>query len=324
MIRTIYLLIGIAGLVASSFTNALAVSYPSKPITIVLPFPAGGTPDPVARIAAEVMSKDLGVQVIVDNRVGASGTIGTRHVAQSQPDGYTLLFSDPAPLVFSKFLRPSLPYDPQRDFMPLGQFVSMPFVIASHPSTGFKTLRDLIKAAKEKPGTFKYGHGGIGSSPHLAALLLEKSAGIKLVQVPYQSGTASTQDAVAGHTNLVVTVPGQVRGLIENGALVPLAVSSKARSPVFPTVPTVSESGVPGYEAVIWFGLFGPKGMSKEVVDKVVHALSTVSQNETFKQRMSQLGMDPVVRSGDDFILFVNDEYKKWGPIIAETGIKLN
>ncbi len=302
---------------------AQAQDYPSRPIRIVVPFSPGGAVDGPMRVIAQEMSKRLGAGVIVENKPGAGATIGTDAVAKSPPDGYTLLLSSQTNAI-SATLYPKLSYDPVEDFAPISLIGREPGVVVVNPSLPVKTLQELIAYVKERPGKIDYASSGNGSGQHLFTALLASMTGMKMNHVPYRGSGQATTDLLGGQVQMAIPGTAGMVGHIKAGKLRALAVTGAKRSPQLPDVPTVMESGVPGYEAYVWMGLMAPKGTPPAIIDKlqreVVHALST----DEVKTYMTTAGIEIVGSTPVEFGTFFRNEKERWAKVIRETGAKID
>jgi len=304
---------------------AMAENYPSHPVKIVVPFPAGGSNDIVARVIAQKLSeRNNGQTFFVENRGGAGGNIGAEAVAGSDPDGYTLLLTAPPPLTINAALYKDLRYNPSTAFAPIGLIASVPIVLAVHPSLGIANVKELIALAKAKPGTLFFGSSGNGSTNHLAGELLKSMTGIDIVHVPYKGAAPAMNDLVAGHIpmmfdNIPAVLP-QVKGKNINA----IAVAGSKRTSALPDVPTVAESGVPGFEASAWFGLVAPAKTSAPVLAKLEGDIDAILKLPDVQKRFDELGAEPGSVSGAAFGKFIADETAKWTRIIRESGAKVD
>jgi len=304
---------------------AMAENYPSHPVKIVVPFPAGGSNDIVARVIAQKLSeRNNGQTFFVENRGGAGGNIGAEAVAGSDPDGYTLLLTAPPPLTINAALYKDLRYNPSTAFAPIGLIASVPIVLAVHPSLGIANVKELIALAKAKPGTLFFGSSGNGSTNHLAGELLKSMTGIDIVHVPYKGAAPAMNDLVAGHIpmmfdNIPAVLP-QVKGKNINA----IAVAGSKRTSALPDVPTVAESGVPGFEASAWFGLVAPAKTSAPVLAKLEGDIDAILKLPDVQKRFDELGAEPGAVSGAAFGKFLADETAKWTRIIRESGAKVD
>jgi tripartite-type tricarboxylate transporter receptor subunit TctC len=315
--------VAVLALLVLTVSTAWAQEYPSRPIRVVVPFSPGGAVDGPMRAIADQLSKRLGVGVIVDNKPGAGATIGTDVVAKSPPDGYTLLLASQTNAI-SATLYAKLPYDPIEDFTPISLIGREPGVVVVNPSLPVKTLQELIAYVKERPGKIDYASSGNGSGQHLFTALLASMTGMKMNHVPYRGSGQATTDLIGGQVQMAIPGTAGMVGHIRAGKLRALAVTGATRSPQLPDVPTVMESGVPGYEAYVWMGLLAPKGTPAPIVDKlqreVVHALST----DEVKTYLANAGIEIVGSTPAQFGAFFRAEKERWAKVIRETGAKID
>ena len=315
----------VAACVAPLFGNAAAAqNYPSRPVKIVVPYPAGGSNDIIARIVAQKLSERSGQNFLVENRGGAGGNVGAEAVAGSEPDGYTLLLTAPPPLTINAALYKSLPFDPAKAFAPVALIASVPIVLAVHPSLGVKDVKELVALAKSKPGTINFGSSGIGTTNHLAGELLKSKTGIDVVHVPYKGAAPAMNDLLAGHIpmmfdNIPAVLP-QVQGKLINA----IAVAGSVRAGKLPDVPTVAEQGVEGFEASAWFGLVAPAKTPAPVLAKLQADVAAILDMADVKTRFVELGAEPGTVSGEAFGKFLAEETIKWGGIIRASGATAN
>lgn len=305
-------------------TPALAQPYPSHAVKVVVPFPAGGSNDIIARILAQRLTERTGQPFLVENRGGAGGNIGADAVAASDPDGYTLLLTAPPPLTTNVALYKNLKYDPAKAFSPVSLIASVPIVLAVHPSLAVRNLSELVALARAKPGTLNFGSSGNGSTNHLAGELLKSMAGIDIVHVPYKGAAPAMNDLIAGHIpmmfdNIPAVLP-QVQGKFINA----IAVAGRTRASALPDVPTVAESGVPGFEAAAWFGLVAPANTPAPVLAKLEGEVEAVLKMPDVQKRFTELGAEPGTLSGEAFGKFLAEETTKWTRIIRESGAKVD
>ncbi len=298
----------------------LAQPYPTQTVKIVVGFPPGGTTDVIGRLVAQELSEALGRPVVVENRPGASGTIGAGGVARSQPDGYTLLVV-PSTHGTAPFLYSSLPYE-EKDFAPVSLIASTPYVLVAHPSMPFTTFPELIAHVKLNPGKLEYASTSPGTAQHLAGELVKRMAGVDLVHVPYKGTGAVMPDLLAGRIpmmfeNVAVMVPH-----IKKGSLRPIAVSSSRRTPLLPDVPTVAET-LPGFEVLGWFGVYAPARTPPEVLNRLNAEVNKLIAKPAIVQRFGELGAEPLGGTPERMVAFVRAEQDKWGAVIRELGIKL-
>ncbi len=298
--------------------------YPSRPIRLVVPFPAGGSTDIVGRVVAQKLAERLGQQVVVDNRGGAGGTIGTDVAAKAAADGYTLVIGTTsthavAPAAYSK-----LTYNPVRDFAPVSLVAVTPYLLVANPQNGVRTLKDFVSLVKASPGKFNYGSAGNGTTTHLAMEMFKEAAQINLVHVPYK-GNAQTDLAVLG--NEVQAVFGSMPALLQHvkgGKLVPLAVGTAARSPALPEVATVAEQGYSGFEASLWLGVFAPAATPAGVIDRLARELGTIAATADFKVAMDKNGADAISNAPAQFATLVGEEAARYAKVVKALGIKLD
>jgi tripartite-type tricarboxylate transporter receptor subunit TctC len=304
--------------------TATAQDYPTHPVKIVVPFPAGGSNDIIARLLAQKLSERTGQTFLIENRGGAGGNIGADAVATSEPDGYTLLLTAPPPLTINAALYKSLPYDPAKAFAPVALIAEVPIVLAVNPSLQAGNVMELIALAKAKPGTLNFGSSGNGSTNHLAGELLKSMTGINIVHLPYRGAAPAMNDLIAGHIpmmfdNIPAVLP-QVKGMNINA----IAVAGSKRASALPDVPTVAESGVPGFEASAWFGLVAPAKTPAPVLAKLEADIDTILKMPDVQKRFDELGAEPGTVSGAAFGKFLADETAKWTKIIRESGAKVD
>ena len=299
---------------------AVAQTYPTKPIRAIVPFPAGGGIDTVIRILAPKMSEQLGQQVLVDNRAGASGTLGTEIVAKSPPDGHTLLatFSSHAQ---NQILYRSLPFDTLRDFAPITVFGTVPNILVINPSLPVKTVKDLIALAKKRPGEILYASIGPASPSHLSAELFNSMAGIKTTHVPYKGAAPSMVALVAGETQLTFTTVLVAVPYVKAGRLRALGVAALKRSPAMPEVPTIDEAGVRGYDSTAWWGLLAPAKTPKPVIDRLYTVTVNAINQPEIRERLVQLGAEPSGMAPDAFDRLIREDITKWGKVVKALGI---
>ncbi|TMG89267.1 MAG: tripartite tricarboxylate transporter substrate binding protein [Betaproteobacteria bacterium] len=313
--------LGIATL--ALFAVAQAQDYPSRPIRVVVPFSPGGAVDGPMRVIAQELSKRLGQQVIVDNKPGAGATIGTDVVAKASPDGYTLLLASQTNAI-SATLYPKLPYDPIEDFTPISLIGREPGVLVVHPSLPVKTFQEFVAYVKERPGRVDYASSGNGSGQHLFVALLASMTGMKMNHVPYRGSGQATADLLGGQVQLSIPGTAGMVGHIKAGKLRALAVTGAKRSPQLPDVPTVMESGVPGYEAYVWMGLLAPKGTPAPIVDKLFRELTQALATSEVKTYMASAGIEIVGSTPAEFATFFRAEKELWARVIRETGAKID
>ena len=305
-------------------SSAKGDAYPTKPVRLIIPWPAGGGTDIVARIIIQKMSENVGQTFVIDNRAGASGIIGTELAARSLPDGYTLLMGNTATNATNASVYKKLPYDPIRDFSAVSLAASSPYILSVHPSVPAKSVKEFVALARAKPGQLNYGSGGSGSAPHLAAALLSYMAGINVVHVAYKGGAAHTPALVAGEVQMTLTNPLEVMPHIKAGKLRALGVTSTSRWPAAPELPTISEAGVPGYEFTIWWGVLAPAGTPTRVVDRLYGEVAKAVHAREVKDKLNAQGVDVVGNKPEEFAAVIRAEVDKWKKVAKEAGIQLD
>ena len=298
-----------------------AQTYPAKPIRIIVPFVAGGPNDIHARWVSRHFNTVYGQPVIVENRTGAGGLIGTDAVAKAAPDGYMLLAGNPGPLTIAPSTYAKLPYDPLRDLQPISLTTGWAACVCAHPSVPFRGVKDLIAHARARPGALNYGSPGVGTVGHLGAELLTAMADIRMSHVPYKGAAQVNIDLAGGHIDLAwVAIPGAIP-LMQQGKMKPLAVTSRQRVPQLPQVPTVDEQGVKGFESSNWNALLGPAGLSRDIAAKIHGELTTQLRGEAGKQFVDQ-GYFVYAQGPDEFAQFLRAETEKWAKVAKRAGIK--
>ncbi len=319
--RTCWLPVAALVLVAGS---AWAQGYPAKPIRLIVPYGPGGGTDVAARITSHFLGERLGVQVVVENRVGGSGAVGLEAAARAVPDGYTLLFSGPDAISTLPLLRKNLPIDTHRDFVPIAQVGTADFVFAVHPKVPARTIEELIALAKAKPGAVRYSSAGTGTTLHVMGEMLKYRTGIEMVHVPYKSGGQATIDTVAGHVEMISTAVSVIIKQIQADQLRPLAVSSAERSSLLPTVPTMAERGFPNFIATSWFGVFGPKGLPEPVIKQLSEDIKVAASSTEFRQRAEAIGIGGRVVLREEFAKYIATELGRWREVIEAAKIKVD
>jgi tripartite-type tricarboxylate transporter receptor subunit TctC len=303
---------------------AMAEPYPSHPVKIVVPYPAGGSNDIIARILAQKLTERNGQPFLVENRGGASGNIGAEAVASSDPDGYTLLLTAPPPLTTNTALYKNLKFDPSRAFAPVSLVASVPIVLVVHPSVAARTVKELVALAKAKPGTLDFGSSGNGSTNHLAGELLKSMTGIDIVHVPYKGAAPAMNDLIGGHIPMMFDNMPAVLPQVQSHVINAIAVAGANRASAMPDVPTVAESGVSGFEASSWFGLVAPAKTPAPVLAKLEGEVEAVLKMPEVQKRLTELGAEPGTISGDAFGKYLADETVKWAKIIRASGVTMD
>ena len=314
------IMIQAAGLLIALTTSVAAQSdYPSRPVRLIIPFPPGGSNDVVGRMIGTQLSEQLGKQVVVDNRAGAGGVVGTEIVTKAPPDGYTLGVISLAHAVNPWLYK--LPYDPIKAVTPIGIMGTGPNVLVVHPSLPVKTTQALISLAKSKPGDLQYASAGIGSFQHLGSELFKLTAKVDILHVPFKGGGPAMTDVLGGHTKIMMSSLVQTKPHIKSGKLLALGTGGTKRSPVLPDVPTISE-GLPGYQAENWWGIIAPAGTPPAIVKRLHAALTAAQDSEAVTKQFSSEGASVVKMSSEEFGKFMVSEMNKWERVVKEGGIK--
>jgi tripartite-type tricarboxylate transporter receptor subunit TctC len=301
-------------------THSAAQVYPSKPVRMIIPFPPGGSNDVVGRMIAFQLSERLGRQVVADNQGGAGGIIGTEAVARSLPDGHTLLLISVAYAFGASMYK--LPYDPATAFAPVALLGTGPVVLAVTASLPVNSLKDLLALAREKPGQLNYASAGVGSFQHLASSLFKLQSGLDIVHIPFKGGGPAMMDVIAGNTQIAIGSLIQTLPHIRSGRLKPLGVGSAKRVPALPDLPTISEAGVPGYEATNWWGIVAPAGTPRPVIERLHTELAVILASAETKKRFETEGGEAAQMSPEEFGRFIASETEKWAKVVKEAGIK--
>jgi len=310
-----------AALLAAAGQAWPADNYPSRPIRIVIPFAPGGTVDILGRVLGEQLGDQLGQPIVIDNKPGAGGNIAAAHVARADPDGYTLFLGSMGTQSMNGAIYPKLSFDPIADFAPITRLVTSANLLVVHSSIKAKTVKELIEYLKARPGQVNYASAGVGSFNHISATLFETMADVKMTHVPYKSGGQALNSVLAGETQLVFqTIPAAVP-YIQSGKLRALAVCSERRHPLFPDLPTASESGLPGFEINTWYGMLAPAGTPRAVIDKLHGALVKTLRDEAIQKRLTELGLDAAPDSPEQFAALIKADAVKWGKVIKAAGV---
>ncbi|MBU1442513.1 MAG: tripartite tricarboxylate transporter substrate binding protein [Gammaproteobacteria bacterium] len=315
-----YGLIAVVGAIFLAPHSGAESAYPERPITMVVPYPAGGSADILARTLGQKLAERLGQPVVVENKAGAGTAIGARFVAGAAPDGYTLLMGT----VSSQAINPAMNkvgYDPVKGFTPVAPLASIPFVLVANPSFAPKNLAELLVQAKDRPGELAYASAGPGTSNHLAGELLASAAGVKLLHVPYKGSAPALNDVLAGQVPLMFDLQATAFPNVRSGRLKALAVTGKTRSELLPDVPTVMESGLPDYEVTAWFGVFAPAGLPKPIRDRLNQEISAVVGTPDMQKRLNALGAVPEQDSPEKFAAFARSEADKWAGVLKKAGL---
>jgi len=301
-----------------------AQPYPTKPIKLVAPSTPGDAPDVIARLVADKLSTALGQQVVVENRPGAGGVVGSDYVAKAVPDGYTLIMGNAGSHGINAAVYSKLPYDIQRDFAPVSQVAVAPNVMVINPSVPASTVAEFIAYAKANPGKLSYASGGNGSSAHMSMELFKSMSGIDIQHVPYKGSSPALTDVVSGQVvafigNMPPTVP-----LIKAGKLRAIAVTTKSRSALMPELPTITEAGLPGFETVAWFGVLAPAGTPPEVVNRLSAEIAKIAKSPEIREKLVAMGAEPVGSTPEEFKAVIDRDIAKWKPLAQRVGIKID
>ncbi len=305
-------------------TSALAQAYPTKPVTIIVPFAAGGTTDILARIIGQALTAELGQSVVVDNRAGAGGNIGGQAAAKAAPDGHTLFMGTVGTHAINASLYKKMPFDPVKDFAPLTRVANVPNLLVANPAQPYKSVKDLIAYAKANPGKVNFGSSGNGSSIHLSGELFKSLAKVDMQHAPYKGSAPAVTDLMGNQIGIMFdNMPSAIQH-VRSGSLVPLAVTTAKRSPELPNVPTIAEAGVPGYEATSWFGMFAPAGTPAPVLAKLNAAIVKVLAQPDVKKKINEQGAEVYSETPEQFTAFIQAESVKWGKVVKESGASLD
>jgi tripartite-type tricarboxylate transporter receptor subunit TctC len=300
-----------------------AQTWPTKPIRLIVPFVPGGVTDTSGRLIAEQLTKRLGQQVVVDNRPGASGNIGTQMVANAEPDGHTLLLGFDGTLVINPHVFPKVGFDPVKDLAPIGKIGDATIILVSNPQFKPKTLREVIETSKTAPGGWSYGTSGTGGTPHIAGELLKQRTGANLTHIPYKGGGQALTDVMGGNIPLVYTAVASAIGHIKSGQLHPVAVSSAHRSASLPDVPTFIESGVPDFEINSWVGVLGPAKMPKSIIDRLNAELQNVLKDPVTRDKLNGMGIAPTPGTAEQFGDQIKADLQRYDVVVKKAGIRL-
>lgn len=305
-------------------TSALAQAYPTKPVTIIVPFAAGGTTDILARIIGQALTAELGQSVVVDNRAGAGGNIGGQAAAKAAPDGHTLFMGTVGTHAINASLYKKMPFDPVKDFAPLTRVANVPNLLVANPQQPFKTVPEMIAYAKANPGKINFGSPGNGASPHLSGELFNAMAKVELTHIPYKGSAPAVTDLLGNQIAIMFDNLPSVIPHVRSGKLRAIAITTAKRSPELPDVPTIAEAGVPGYEAMSWFGLLAPAATPAPVLAKLSGALAKVLANPEVKKKIVDQGGEPVNETPAQFAAFIQSESVKWGKVVKSSGASLD
>jgi tripartite-type tricarboxylate transporter receptor subunit TctC len=313
-------LLAAAALLLALISPAAADDYPTRPVRLIIPFPAGGSNDVVGRLVANQLGEKLGTKVYVDNRGGAGGVIGTEAAANAAPDGYTLLVVSLAHAVNPALYK--LNYDPVKSFTPVGIMATGPNVLVVNPELPVHSVKELLALAKEKAGDLDYASAGVGSFQHLGGELFKLTAGVKLQHVPYKGGGPAMQDVIAGHVKVMFSSLVQTTPFIQSGQLRALGIGGLNRNPILPDVPTIAEAGVPGYEAVNWWGIVAPVGTPAAIVEKLHQDIQLAVKSPELSEAFAREGAAAVTMTAVEFGQYIETEIGKWGRVVKEGNIR--
>lgn len=311
-----------AAMLAALPPSAGAQAYPDKPIRLIVPYPAGGSSDVMARAVAEKLTTALAVQIVVENRAGAGGNIAASVAAKAPADGYTLFFGAAGPLAVNPALYEKLPFDPVKDFMPIGLVGKMPLFLTVPASLPVQSLKELIELAKARPGQLNYASSGIGGTTHLAMEVLKSQTGAGITHVPYKGTAAGVADMLGGSIQAIFDAWPTTGPHVQAGKLKFLAVSTAGRSALEPQLPTVAESGFPGFDLYVWYGLMAPAGTPPEVIAKLSSETAKVMAQADLKERFARLGMEPMTSTPEQFATHLRNETAKWAKIVRDSGAR--
>jgi tripartite-type tricarboxylate transporter receptor subunit TctC len=312
----------LAAALALAAAPSLAQNYPNRPVTLVVPFPPGGSTTIVARIVADKMTESLGQPIVVDNRGGAGGTIGTRAVSKAAPDGYTILLGYTGTLAIGPTLYPNAGYDPRKDFAPIGRIATAPNTLVVHPSTPANSVAELIAYAKANVGKVSYGSAGIGTVSHVCGEYFATAAGVKIAHIPYKGTGPAITDLLGGHIPMAFAPVPATHENAKAGKLRMLAVTSAVRSTLLPDVPTIAETALPGFEAVLRYGLVAPPGTPAPIIARLNAALNTALANPDVRARLAIDGAEPLPSTPEEYATDIDREETQWSKVVKESGAK--
>jgi tripartite-type tricarboxylate transporter receptor subunit TctC len=308
--------------VCCGISDAQAQSFPNHTITLVIPFAPGGSTSIVGRVIADKMSQLLGESIVVDNRPGAGGTVGTKAVAKSDPDGYTILLGYTGTLAIGPSLYKNVGYDPRKDFAPIGMIGNAPSALAVHPSFPAKSVSELIAYAKANPGKVNFGSAGVGSVNHITGEYFARAAGITLVHIPYKGTGPALTDLLGGHIPMALAPIPAIHANVSAGLLRALAVTGKTRSSLLPDVPTISETGLTGFEASLYYGLVAPAGTPRPVIDKLNRELQAALASDEVKKQLGLDGTEITPGTPEDYADFIDKDERKWSELVKASGVE--
>ncbi len=302
--------------------GATAQDYPSKPIRMIVPYPPGGATDILARNIQQPMSEILGQPIVIDNKAGAGGSIGTAQAARSAPDGYTLVFGNLGPNAINVSLNPDIGYDPVKDFAPISLAATMPLFLVAHPGLPAGNVAELIALAKAKPGSLTFASVGVGSASHVTGELFNSMVGVRIMHAPYKGGAPAINDLLAGHVSVMYASGIEATTHIQAGRMKLLAVSTTKRSSLFPDAPAISET-VPGFDVGVWFGVLAPAGTPPAIVSRLNDAIGRALSRSEVQEKFRQLSTEPAATTPAAFAALIASEVARWGKVVKESGAKL-
>lgn len=305
------------------FSTSFAQNYPTRPVRMMVPFPAGGGSDTMGRIVGAKLSERLGQQIVVENRPGAAGSIGADIAARAPADGYSILLGSTSELVQYPNVNPKIPYDPLRDFAPISLVGTIPMVLVVHPSLPVKNARDLVALAKSRPGEINFGSAGQGATTHLAVELFIQLTGVKMTHVPYKGSPQAVADLVAGNVQLGIPTMPAALPFIKAGRVKVLGVTTAKRASNLPDVPTLSEAGVKGYEAALWTGILAPAGTPAPIINRLNAEIAKVLELKDVQDALARQGAEAQPSSPAEFAAFLKRDYAKWARVVKEGGIRI-
>jgi tripartite-type tricarboxylate transporter receptor subunit TctC len=318
-----HFVLGLVLALATVPTTARADEYPSRPIRLVVPYAAGGGADSVARIIAKRVAETIGQPIVIENRGGGGSIIGTELVKNAEPDGYTLLMGQSGPISINPAVYKNLPYDPLQDFAPVTMTTDYPYIMLVNPALGVKTLAEFVALARSKPGELNYGTTGVGAANHLVTELFDSKAGIKMMHIPYRGTALAVTDLLAGHVQMVFADPISALPYMAAGNLLALAVTSKERSTVAPEVPTISESGYPGFDAIGWHGILAPAGTPRAIVNRLNAEIAAALQDLETRALLEKQAMQTVGNSPEAFASFIKQDIAIWKEVATEAKVEV-
>ncbi len=303
---------------------AFSQAYPTKPIRMIVPFPAGGGSDTMGRVVGQKLGARLGQQIVVENRPGAGGSIGAEIVAKAAPDGYTLLLGSTSEIAQYPNVNPKIAYNPQRDFAPVSLVGNVPLVLVVHPSLPVKTVKELVALAKSRPGEINFSSAGNGSTTHLAVELLILTTGIRMTHVPYKGSVPAVTDLVAGNVQVGIPTMPAALPFIKAGRLKALAVSTAKRSSAMPNVPTLQEGGIDKYDTALWTGILAPSGTPNEIISRLQSEIANIVGLPDVKEALAKQGAEPASSTPAQFAAYIESELAKWAKVVKESGVRID